>query len=235
MNYKSDKQSRSGIGIKTAIAGSMIFILLFGFTAHLDFAAAQISNNTASPNSTTNSCAVTAKQTYQSALQSAKTARDSAIQQIKQTDQTSEKQFRADYQQAAQAAQSLYKTQQQANLTAAKSNLTAAQQTLKTALTTDKGDPTKIAADRVQHANTVDATYAHYYLTIYQEASERAHTIWSAAATRDANIEGVRETMWTNIGQAYAAYYGTINGLEVTYDDALAACKSQTTSTAGTG
>lgn len=228
MNDPSDRQSRSRIGVKTTIAGSIIFILLFGFTAHLDFAAAQTSNGTASPNSASNSCVAAAKQTYQSAMQSAKQTRDSAIQQIKQTEQTAEQQYKTDYQQAAQAAQALYKTQQQANLTAAKSNLTAAAQTLKTALAADKGDPTKLAADRVQHANTVDATYAHYYLTIYQEATERAHTIWSAAATRDANIEGVRETMWTNIGQAYAAYYGTINGLEATYDDAVAACKTTT-------
>ncbi|MGB9125666.1 MAG: hypothetical protein WCC55_09005 [Nitrosotalea sp.] len=231
MNRTSDKQSKSATGFKTTIAGSIIFILLFGFTAHLDFAAAQTSNSTASPNSATNSCTSAAKQTYQSALQSAKQSRDSTIQQIKQTEQTAEQQFRTDYQTAAQAAESLYKTQQQANLTDAKNNLTSAAQTLKTALATDKGDPTKIAADRVQHANTVDTTYAHYYLTIYQEATERAHTIWSAAATRDANIEGVRETMWTNIGQAYASYYGTINGIEATYDDALAACKSTT----GTG
>ncbi|MFZ0184418.1 MAG: hypothetical protein WBV92_07980 [Nitrosotalea sp.] len=230
MNSKSDKQSKSGIGFKTTIAGSIIFILLFGFTAHLDFAAAQTSNST-SPNSATNSCMSDAKQTYDSAVQSAKQARDSAIQQIKQTEQTSEQQYRTDYQQAAQAAQSLYKTQQQANLTSAKSNLTTAAQTLKTAVAADKGDPAKIAADRIQHANTVDATYSHYYVTIYQEATERAHSIWGAAATRDANIEAVRETMWTSIGQAWAAYYGTINGEEVTYYDALAACKSST----GTG
>jgi hypothetical protein len=49
-------------------------------------------------------------------------------------------------------------------------------------------DPAKIAADRIQHADTVDATYSHYYVTIYQEATERTHSIWGAAATRDANI-----------------------------------------------
>ncbi|MDC8453470.1 MAG: hypothetical protein LV477_11265, partial [Candidatus Nitrosotalea sp.] len=144
----SQLKGKSRVGFKTAV-GVTMFVLLCSFVTHLDSASAQqASNNTATSGSQSNSCTSAAKQTYQTALQSAKTTRDSAIQQAKQTDQTAEQQAKTTYQQAAQAAETAYKNGQQANLTATKSVVASAQATLKTALQTDKGNPSKIAADR---------------------------------------------------------------------------------------
>jgi delta 1-pyrroline-5-carboxylate dehydrogenase len=227
----SQSHDKFRIGLKTAIAGTMILIMFFGFATHLDFAAAQTTGNSGTGPS---NCKATEQSAYQSSVSSAKTIRNSAIQQAKQTDQTAEQQYRSTYQQAVQTTESAYKTGQQANLTAAKNTIATAQTTLKTALQTDKGNPTKIAADRSLYANTVGQAYSQYYINLYQAASERAHVIWSAAATRDANIEGVRETMWNSIGQAWGTYYTSLYGFQATYYNALAACQAPTSSSSTT-
>jgi hypothetical protein len=234
MNYGSSQlKSKSRVELKTAV-GVTMFVLLCSFVTHLDYASAQTSNNTATSGQS-NSCTSAAKQTYQTALQSAKTTRDSAIQQAKQTDQTAEQQAKTTYQQAAQAAETLYKNGQQANLTATKNTVATAQATLKTALQADKGNPSKIAADRTQYATSVGAAYSQYSTSLYQAASERAHAIWSAAAARDSSIESIRETMWSSTGQAWAAYYQTMYGDQATYYNALAACNTKTGSTSNSG